>query len=94
MTPAPRRGGAGAGRGQPFVQLFSGRRVLVVVFNELRSIKLDPVAAPKSAGGVLENHDRRGLSMRTFGVSVALVRGSSKRLRSIAACHMATYSAG
>jgi hypothetical protein len=44
MTPAPAGEEPEQGRGQPFVPLFSGRRVLVVVFNERRSIELNPAA--------------------------------------------------
>jgi hypothetical protein len=62
---------------------------LVVVFNERRSIELDPAAARRSAGGILENHDPRGLSMRRYGVLFALVRGFFQRLRNIAAWRMA-----
>jgi hypothetical protein len=40
MNPGARRGATGAGRGQPFVPPFSGRRVVVVVFNQLRDISL------------------------------------------------------
>jgi hypothetical protein len=74
MIPAPAGEEPEQGRGQLFVPLFSGRRVLVVVFNELRSIELDPAAALRSAGGNLENHDPRRLSMRRYEVLVALVR--------------------
>ncbi len=40
MSPAPAGEEPEQERGQPFVPLFSGRRVLVVVFNEQRSISL------------------------------------------------------
>jgi hypothetical protein len=42
MNPGARREEPERGRGQPFVPLFSGRRVLVVVFNQERGIKPDP----------------------------------------------------
>ena len=67
MTPASRRGGAGAGRGQPFVPPFSGRRVVVVVFNPWRDIEPDPERRGEAPMGILENHDARGLSMRRCG---------------------------
>jgi hypothetical protein len=67
MTPAPAGEEPEQGRGQPVVPLFSGPRVFVVVFNERRSIELDPAAERRSAGGILENHDPRGLSMRRCG---------------------------
>ncbi len=66
MTPAPAGEEPEQGRGQPFVPLVSGGHVLVVVFNERRSIELSGRGA-RSASGVLENHDPRGLSMRTYG---------------------------
>jgi hypothetical protein len=94
MTPAPAGEEPEQGRGQPVVPPFSGGHVLVVVFNERRSIELDPAAARRSAGGILENHDPRGLSMRRYGVLFALVRGFFQRLRNIAAWRMATHSAG
>jgi hypothetical protein len=93
MTPAPAGEEPEQGRSQPFVPLFSGGHVLAVVFNEPRSMELDPAAAQRSAGGVLENHDPRGLSMRRYGVLFALVR-VLPRLRNIAAWRMATHSAG
>ncbi|MBV8797662.1 MAG: hypothetical protein JO136_22220 [Hyphomicrobiales bacterium] len=40
MTPAPAGEEPEQGRGQPFVPLFSGRRVVVVVFNERRGMNL------------------------------------------------------
>ena len=45
MTPAPAGEEPEQGRGQPFVPPFSGGHVLVVVFNERRSIELHPTAA-------------------------------------------------
>ena len=73
MTPAPAGEEPEQGRGQPFVSLFSGRRVLIVVFNERRSIELYPAAARKSASGILENHDGRRLSTRRNGNLRAVV---------------------
>ena len=40
MNPSARREKPEQGRGQPFVPLFSGRRVLVVVFNQPRGMSL------------------------------------------------------
>jgi hypothetical protein len=40
MTPAPAGEEPERRRDQPFVPLFSGRRVLVVVFNQLRGMNL------------------------------------------------------
>jgi hypothetical protein len=42
MTPAPAGEEPEQGRGQPFAPPFSGRRVLVVVFNQQRDIEPDP----------------------------------------------------
>ena len=39
MNPAPAGEEPEQRRGQPFVPLFSGRRVLVVVFNQVRGIE-------------------------------------------------------
>ena len=68
MTPAPRRGEPEQGRGQPFVPPFSGRRVVVVVFNPWRDIEPDPERRGEAPMGILENHDARGLSMRSVGL--------------------------
>ena len=51
MTPAPAGEEPEQGRSQPFVPLFSGRGVLVVVFNEPRSMELDPAAAREAPAG-------------------------------------------
>jgi hypothetical protein len=66
MNPGARRGGAGAGRGQPFVPLFSGRRVLVVVFNQQRGIEPDPERRGK-APQEFRKHDKGMMSMLRFG---------------------------
>ena len=52
MNPAPAGEEPEQGRGQPFVPLFSGRRVLVVVFNQLRGMSL--IRTRESANGFAE----------------------------------------
>jgi hypothetical protein len=69
MNPAPAGEEPEQGRGQPFVPLFSVRRVLVVVFNPWRGIEPDPERRGEAPMGILENHDPRGLSMRRCGGS-------------------------
>lgn len=63
MNPSARWEEPERGRGQPFVPLFSGRRVLVVVFNQLRGMSC---SGRERAPTALQNHDPCGLSMRKY----------------------------
>ena len=60
MTPAPAGEEPEQGRGQPFVPPFSGGHVLVVVFNERRSIELHPTAAREAPAGFWRTMTRAG----------------------------------
>jgi hypothetical protein len=57
MSPAPAGEEPEQGRGQPCVPLFSGRRVLVVVFNDLRGMSL--IQTRGSANGFAEPRPAR-----------------------------------
>ncbi len=60
MNPGARWEEPEQGRGQPFVPLFSGRRVLVVVFNQRRGIEPDPERRGEAPMGFWKTMTRAG----------------------------------
>jgi hypothetical protein len=86
MIPAPAGEEPEQGRGQPFVPLFSGRRVLVVVFNELRGMGLIRPRRGKAPAGFWRTMTRAGCQCEDMGEGrstkltasrQALIRGAS-----------------
>ena len=90
MTPAPAGEEPEQGRGQPFVPLFNGRRVLLVVFNDLRGISLirtawrAPAALRKHGAGMIVNATICGAHSLSFSFrpTFGLARANQRELTS------------